>query len=99
RRTTLSALMLTTAGITFATARTVGSEAGSVAGGEGNGVGVCANKDCAANKRMIAVVDAWTQVPASARNAGLELRALPRSSAFHVPLYRIPWGRMKSPRK
>ena len=34
--------MLTTAGITFATARTAGSEAGSVGVDDGSGVGVCA---------------------------------------------------------
>src|SRR5438874_5656755 len=68
--------MLTTAGITFATARTTGSEAGSVGDDDGNGVGVCANKDCTANKRMIAVVDA-------------SMRAPPRTIAFNVPLYCI----------
>src|SRR5438094_5996105 len=78
--------MLTTAGITFATARTTGSEAGSVGDDDGNGVGVCANKDCTADKRMIAVVDA-------------SMRAPPRTVAFNVPLYRIRWGRVKSPRK
>jgi hypothetical protein len=40
--------MLTTAGITFATARTTGSEAGSVGVDDGNGVGVCADVHCIA---------------------------------------------------
>src|SRR5438067_13940843 len=81
--------MLTTAGITFATARTTGSEAGSVGDDEGNGVGVCADNDCAAKKRMIAAADAWM----------LALRALPRSFAFEIILYLISSGRVKPPRK
>jgi hypothetical protein len=80
--------MLTTAGITFATARTTGSEAGSVGVDDGNGVGVCANNDWAARKRMIAVADPWTQVP---------LRALHKSFAFDIVLYCIPSGGVKSP--
>src|SRR5207248_7642894 len=62
--------MLTTAGITFPTARTTGSEAGSVGDEEGNGVGVCAKcKAVFASKMAITSVDVWIQIPGSARNA------------------------------
>src|SRR6266480_970763 len=68
RRTTRSALMLTTAGITFATARTTGSEAGSVGVDDGHGVGVCAkSRALLANSTAIAVLDAWRQTLGSAR--------------------------------
>jgi len=60
--------MLTTAGITFATARTTGSEAGSVGVDDGNGVGVCAkSRALLANSTAIAVLDAWRQTLGSAR--------------------------------
>src|SRR6478736_2318226 len=60
--------MLTTAGITFATARTTGSEAGSVGVGDGSGVGVCAkSRALLANSTAIAVLDAWRQTLGSAR--------------------------------
>src|SRR6476646_10716441 len=60
--------MLTTAGITFATARTTGSEAGSVGVDDGNGVGVCAkSRTLLANSTAIAVLDAWRQTLGNAR--------------------------------
>src|SRR3979411_359453 len=60
--------MLTTAGITFATARTTGSEAGSVGVDDGRGDGVCAkSRTVLACKMAITIVDVWIQIPGSAR--------------------------------
>jgi len=47
---------------------------------DGNGVGVCANKDCAANKRMIAVVNAWMPVLGSARVSRVGFGVSPKQS-------------------
>src|SRR5207244_10760422 len=60
--------ILTTAGITFATARTTGSEAGSVGVDDGNGVVVAAkSRALLANSTAIVVLESWRQTPGSAR--------------------------------
>src|SRR4029077_17590913 len=76
------------------TARTTGSEAGSVGVDDGNGVGVCAkSRALLANSTAIAVLDAWRQILGSAR----ETCALPGLLAFDIVVCCIPSGRVKLP--